>query len=48
MAEYFNRLLSACDRRVVFAATVRLDSHVDQFKHEIGCRVETGIVGPMH
>ena len=31
MAEYFNRLLSACDRRVVFGAMVRLDCHVDQF-----------------
>ncbi len=31
MVEYFNRLLSACDRRVVFGAMVRLDRHVDQF-----------------
>ena len=31
MAEYFNRLLGACDRRVVFGAMVRLDCHVDQF-----------------
>ena len=31
MAEYFNRLLGARDRRVVFAAMVRLDRHVNQF-----------------
>jgi len=31
MAEYFNRLLSACDRRVIFGAMVRLDCYVDQF-----------------
>src|SRR5213592_3363014 len=31
MAGYFNRLLSACDRRVVFGAMVRLNRHVDQF-----------------
>ncbi len=31
MAEYFNRLLGACDRRVVFRAMVCLDCHVDQF-----------------
>ena len=30
MVEYFNRLLSACDRRVVFGAMVRFDRHVDQ------------------
>src|SRR5438874_11218314 len=38
MAEYFNTLLSACDRHVVSAATLRLDRHVYQLKHEIGCR----------
>src|SRR6266550_8276672 len=31
MVEYFKRLLSACDRRVVFGAMVRLDRHMDQF-----------------
>ena len=31
MAEYFNRLLSACDRRVIFGAMVCLDCYVDQF-----------------
>ena len=30
MVEYFNRLLSACDRRVVFGAMVRLDRDVNE------------------
>ena len=31
MAEYFNRLLGARGRRVIFGAMVRLDRHVDKF-----------------
>src|SRR4051812_48327906 len=34
MTEYFNRLLSACSRGVVFAATVRLDTH--RVRHQTG------------
>ena len=34
MAEYFNRVLGACDRCVVFAATVRVEGH--RVRHQTG------------
>ena len=37
--------LSACDRRVVFGAMVRLDRDVNQFRHEVVCLAETGMIG---